>query len=388
VTRRPRLVALLVAAALIGPCLASPAEAVDLKAKRRSVRAKRARAAATIATLRATDRQVTATLNRLSSDRAARERDLALARSLSASAERAVRDAHAAEIAMGRRLTTLRSAARVIAVQAFMNGSARPLTPLPGESPIESTRRAFFADIGSGRVAEVGDLLRATEEDLMVARQQREAAALQARERQRAVAGRVALAKQSEQQQRKTTIDVEARLEQRLAEAANLATLDSRLAAEIQRQQDAIARRIPTSSRGGTYSGIRLGHVVVSNVRGIVVATSIAKRVDQLIVAAAKDGIRLGGGGYRSSAAQVASRRAHCGSSSYDIYRKPASQCRPPSARPGLSMHERGLAIDFTSGGSIVSSRSRAYRWLRAHAGRYGLRNLPGEPWHWSTNGR
>jgi len=51
-------------------------------------------------------------------------------------------------------------------------------------------------------------------------------------------------------------------------------------------------------------------------------------------------------------------------------------------------MHERGLAIDFTSNGAIVTSRSPAFRWLRAHAGSYGLRNLSGEPWHWSTNGR
>jgi LAS superfamily LD-carboxypeptidase LdcB len=51
-------------------------------------------------------------------------------------------------------------------------------------------------------------------------------------------------------------------------------------------------------------------------------------------------------------------------------------------------MHERGLAIDFTHNGSIISSRSSpAFQWLRANAGRYGLHNMPAEPWHWSTNG-
>jgi D-alanyl-D-alanine carboxypeptidase len=51
-------------------------------------------------------------------------------------------------------------------------------------------------------------------------------------------------------------------------------------------------------------------------------------------------------------------------------------------------MHERGLAIDFTSGGQTIQSRSHpAFQWLSANASSYGLYNLPSEPWHWSTNG-
>jgi LAS superfamily LD-carboxypeptidase LdcB len=99
----------------------------------------------------------------------------------------------------------------------------------------------------------------------------------------------------------------------------------------------------------------------------------------------------LGGGGYRSSRSQVELRISHCGGySSYAIYQRPASQCRPPTARPGQSMHERGLAIDFTceGGGTIRSHSSPCYQWLAAHGADYGLSNLPSEPWHWSTNGR
>jgi D-alanyl-D-alanine carboxypeptidase len=51
-------------------------------------------------------------------------------------------------------------------------------------------------------------------------------------------------------------------------------------------------------------------------------------------------------------------------------------------------MHERGLAIDFTYQGSIITSKSNpAFKWLAANAKKYGLYNLPSEPWHWSTNG-
>ena len=50
----------------------------------------------------------------------------------------------------------------------------------------------------------------------------------------------------------------------------------------------------------------------------------------------------------RECGAIPAVRRANCGSSNYAIYQMPASACSPPTARPGTSMHEQGLAIDFT----------------------------------------
>ena len=51
-------------------------------------------------------------------------------------------------------------------------------------------------------------------------------------------------------------------------------------------------------------------------------------------------------------------------------------------------MHEWGLALDITSGGLLIRSHSDpAYQWLQANAGLYGLKNLPVETWHWSSNG-
>jgi peptidoglycan hydrolase-like protein with peptidoglycan-binding domain len=126
----------------------------------------------------------------------------------------------------------------------------------------------------------------------------------------------------------------------------------------------------------------------IVSVRGIRVARSIAPRVSALLDAASSAGVELGGWGYRSSARQIELRRRHCGTTHYDIYDKPSSQCHPPTARPGRSMHERGLAIDFTyRGGSISDHRNPGYQWLAANAGRFGLFNLPSEPWHWSTTG-
>jgi LAS superfamily LD-carboxypeptidase LdcB len=124
--------------------------------------------------------------------------------------------------------------------------------------------------------------------------------------------------------------------------------------------------------------------VSCSNGGSITVAGSIAGNVSDMLQAAAADGLALCGGGYRDPDEQIALRRAHCGTSPYAIYEMPSSQCSPPTARPGRSNHEKGLAIDFAN----CSSRSTAcYQWLNRNAARFGLYNLPSESWHWSVNG-
>ncbi|MEY2399866.1 MAG: hypothetical protein QOJ00_3040, partial [Actinomycetota bacterium] len=121
---------------------------------------------------------------------------------------------------------------------------------------------------------------------------------------------------------------------------------------------------------------------------GITVAASIVGQLDRMLNAADAAGAHFGGTGYRSSSGQVAARRKNCGSSSYDVYEKSPSSCHPPTARPGTSMHERGLAIDFTYNGSLIQGHSNAgYQWLSRNAASYGFYNLPSEAWHWSVNG-
>jgi hypothetical protein len=134
------------------------------------------------------------------------------------------------------------------------------------------------------------------------------------------------------------------------------------------------------------------GAVEVVTVGGITVADSIARNVRRLLAHADDDGIRLGGWGYRSHERQIELRKQNCGTSRYAIYEMPSSQCTPPTARPGTSMHETGLAIDFyrrgSGGRAEAIAGTKAFRWLKDHAARYGLYNLPSEAWHWSTNGR
>ena len=66
----------------------------------------------------------------------------------------------------------------------------------------------------------------------------------------------------------------------------------------------------------------------------------------------------------------------------------PPSKCKTPTAIPGTSMHESGLAIDFTcDGGAIQSQDNKCFIWLQKNSVGLGLKNLSTEPWHWSTNG-
>jgi hypothetical protein len=143
----------------------------------------------------------------------------------------------------------------------------------------------------------------------------------------------------------------------------------------------------PQSADPAVYDGTP-GNVPLTTVENITVHTDIADQVAALVQAARADGHTLTGGGYRSPERQIELRRAHCGPSHYAVYEMPSSRCTPPTARPGSSNHERGLAIDFECDGALIRSRSSAcFAWLADNAGTFGLYNLPSEPWHWSVTG-
>lgn len=138
----------------------------------------------------------------------------------------------------------------------------------------------------------------------------------------------------------------------------------------------------------GTADGYKNGKktiIRICNVQGIVVNAQISGNLDKLLNAAHGAGVPMSGGGFRTMEEQIAARRNN---NCPNIYTAPASSCSPPTAQPGFSNHQMGLAIDFTAGGSIISGGSAQFRWLKAHAATYGLKNLPSESWHWSVDGR
>jgi len=152
-------------------------------------------------------------------------------------------------------------------------------------------------------------------------------------------------------------------------------------AAEAARRPASPGRRTPTGASGG------LGTVSCPGGGSLTMAASVAGELQSMFDAASADGLDMCGGGYRDPADQIAVRRANCGTSDYAIYEMPASSCSPPTAIPGTSKHEQGLAVDITCGSGTISRSSACFGWLSGNAASYGFYNLPAEPWHWSTDG-
>jgi peptidoglycan hydrolase CwlO-like protein len=208
------------------------------------------------------------------------------------------------------------------------------------------------------------------------------------------------------------TLEVEERLNHQLGEIAALEESDPELAAQLRSQQEALAAQIavtqqriqeenlleeygvdPDQIGPDGPAGIQPvsgGVVAVSCPSGgsVEVAGAIAREVQGLLNLAYNQGISsICGYGYRDPSEQIALRRQHCGSSDYAIYQMPASSCSPPTAIPGSSNHEQGLAIDFTSGGRTIGCSGSVYRFLQGNAADYSLYPYSAECWHWSTDG-
>lgn len=75
----------------------------------------------------------------------------------------------------------------------------------------------------------------------------------------------------------------------------------------------------------------------------------------------------------RTASEQITLRKANCGKSDYDIYEKPSMECTPPTAKPGESQHERGLAVDF-AGDLDLAAQLGAKHDIK--------QTIASEPWH------
>lgn len=102
-------------------------------------------------------------------------------------------------------------------------------------------------------------------------------------------------------------------------------------------------------------------------------------RVDQMVTAAAADGVDLTiTSAYRSPELQA------------KLWQNALAKYGDPEvadnwvARPGSSMHNKGVAVDFAAkgGGLLRDANSREAQWLKANAERFGLAvPLANEPW-------
>ena len=121
-----------------------------------------------------------------------------------------------------------------------------------------------------------------------------------------------------------------------------------------------------------------------TTVYGSTVHKNIAYAFRRMVDDAKADGVVMSAGGFRTKQRQIELRTIN---GCPDVWTAPASSCRVPTAIPGRSLHEVGLAVDITAGGRTITAKSPAFAWLKLHAAEYGFVNLPSEAWHWSITG-
>lgn len=405
---RRRLLLLLLAVALV--MAAAPAGAADLdelrqqkeqlQAEREELKEQRAQVASQVAVEQASAQEIRDALADIQADVDAKVARLETAQRAAGRARDQVTLAQQAVLRAEAERVDLQGELERVAVRAYIRPPNEPvLAAISSGNSMDGPMRKVLTEVTAGTRLDLLDEYRRIEEDLDVMRQRAEDAELVAEEREARIEEELVVVEAARDRQQAFADEVEDRIDHLLSEAASLEAIDADFAAELRSTESKIAAEIAEIQRRQAEEARRRAGTVnipnlpssgeIVNASGIAVHASIADNVRALLAAAAADGVNLGGGGYRSSASQIALRRAHCGTSDYAIYQAPSSSCRPPTARPGRSNHERGLAIDFTYGGRTICCRSNpGYQWLAANASRFGLYNLPSEPWHWSVNGQ
>ena len=387
----------------------------ELQTQRAAVQQKAAGKASQVNALKASDAQVSSALSALNTNVNAQQDRLEEAERAVAQAQADQAAAEAAQSAKQSELDALTAQMKESAVDAYVSmGSANNISV--GTDDINDTvNKRTLMSVRANEDIGLVEKFRSVQQDLEIQRGAAAAANTRATAGAEQVEGRLNELNKAYAEQQAFAAKVEARLNSALAEADSLAATDAQLSSSITSKQAEIAKAVaaqraadsaraaqraaqskPAVSASGSGGGSGgggggappdiTGSGEIVNVGGIRIHQSMAGNLQSLLAAASAAGINFGGGGYRDPAGQIAVRRNNCGSSNYAIYEMPASSCSPPSARPGTSMHERGLAVDFTQGGSTLSRGSSGFAWMRANASSYGFCNLPSEPWHWSSN--
>ena len=394
----------------IGSSLDVGAVATDPRTQRANVRSEQAKIAAQVNALESSQDQVMAALQTMEENVRGQQAVLSEARRQAevSAAEAAQAEADAAQTS--RDLDALRARVARYAVKAYVEPPGEELMRrFEAASAQEDATRNAFLNMQSRSDSDVIDQLRSTkarlEDELARAQAAKSAAETHAAEAE----GALQSLSVAQSQQQAYASQVRQRLDETLSDAAFLSRMDAELGRQIAAEAAALARAVvgvpssgsgssntttpPSSGSGTTTTTPPSGNnpyptPSLTTVNGITVASSVAARVRGLLNAAAADGINLTGYGYRDFNAQIALRRQNCGTTQYAIWEMPPDACSPPTARPGYSYHERGLAIDFMANGRFINSRSNpGFIWLAANAGRFGFYNLPSEPWHWDTRG-
>ncbi len=247
-----------VAAAVALALLSAPAWADrvgDARAQREQVRQERVAAAARLDPLRSSDLELDAAIGELDGLIAVQEAQVGDARQAADAAEREV-DAVDARLARTEsRVAELRAATITRAVQAYVF----PVSDLLGDLATSAdwnavTRREAMLDQVSGRQRDSLDELRAAEEDATLLRAAATDAVARAGERRALEEQRLVELQATRDRQARLRSDLEVRIQDLLAEIAELERSDAALTLAI-REAQAAAAAAPVASRGASALG-------------------------------------------------------------------------------------------------------------------------------------
>jgi hypothetical protein len=390
---------------------AGPGQEPSAEEQQADVRRQQGEVALEIDLLEARNNEIATALATLDANVTAQAAEVEEANRAAGEAQEDLTEAEEAVTTAEGRIDELDAATDEFAVDSYMFPPTEDaFDALSADTISEATIKEALLDIQSSAEADVLDQLEEAHEDLEVERDNKETVAEEAETKRQTADAELDELEAAQAQQQQFSVEVQDSLDHKLAESANLAAVDKQLSDQIAAEQAELARRMAAAAAaaaaaggggGGGGSGSSnpgsvtpapggLATASCSTGGSITVAGSIADNLRAMLDAAAADGVGLCGWGWRDPQQQIQLRREHCGSSDYAIWDMPSGACSPPTARPGRSQHEVGLAIDFTcnGGGSITSRGNSCFQWLDAHAADYGFYNLPVEPWHWSTTGR
>lgn len=342
------------------------------------VRRRQAEKAVTVDLLAASAVQVQAKLAEVESWVATQEKVVGAAQARLVEANLTASRARAAEDAKAEELADLETLMREIAVEAFIAPRQGAAVGVLVERDLNSAMKAdVMLRAKSDRDNAVAAALAAAEQSLRRLRVDADSDARLATRLAEEAASALSELDRARLEQAALAERIQADLDTTILAVQDLGGAEAEAALAVQRETTALLSRVTRASG-----------VPLVEVRGFRVHTEIGPALEGLLAEAERDGIVLGGWGHRTTQQQISLRRQHCGDDPDAVYDAPPASCSPPTAKPGTSMHELGLAVDFTyEGASIATRSSPAFRWLEEHAPSYGFHNLPSEPWHWSVSG-
>lgn len=407
------------------PNAAQTAPRNDPRAEREKVQAEQAKVAAELNTTKASKAEIDEALAVLDENLQTQQAALARVQAEVAEAKQDIADAEAAIERLDAEVVELKAEMKRRAIQSFVSPPGDDvLSVLETNDFVTASSRKFYLELRSQDDADISDRLDGALNDLDFQKEKATEARDLAEKKEAEQAERTQAVADAKAQKQQLASKLEATINSQIARSIELQKTDRALAKQIAEEQAALVARLaaekaareeaerkaaeqaaqapaadpdpgnqdpgggetaplpPISGGGGTGTGT--GGIPLCNAGGITVNCAIEGQVVAMLNAARADSVPLSGSGYRDPSRQIELRRAHCGSSYYAIYQMSPGACRPPTARPGTSQHEIGLAIDFSN----CSYRSTAcYQWLARRASEFGFYNLPSEPWHWSTTG-